>query len=543
MIMKKKLVAVVAFAMLLMMWFTACGEIKQPERTGDIVVLYTNDVHCGVDDSIGYSGLAALEKKYSADGSYVILADCGDALQGAPVGTLSKGEYIIDIMNEIGYDVATIGNHEFDYGSERFLELAQKANFPYVSCNFRNIESGEIVFDAYKIIEVDGIKIAFVGICTPHTITSSAPAYFQNEQGEFMYAFDQDKDGTLLYNSVQRAVDDAKAEGADYVIALAHLGITADALPWTSSEVIQNTSGIDVMLDGHSHSVVECERVKNKDGEWVLLSQTGTKFESVGMLLIEEDGSVSTGLISGYEEKDAHMAAFIGDIQSEFEEELQTVVAKTSVDLIVNDPATGERIVRNNETNLGDLCADAYRIMTGADIGFTNGGGIRADIKKGEITYEDILTVHPFGNAVCVVEATGQEILDALELGARAYPEEDGSFMHVSGISFEIHSSVASSVKLTEDGMFEAVEGEYRVKNVMVGNEALQLDKTYTLACHDYYLKNAGGGFVMFLDNVMIQDSIMLDNQILINYIVDHLNGEVGAEYASPYGQERIVIK
>lgn len=521
---------------------TACAKSPvREERTQDVVILYTNDIHCAVETGIGYSGLVSLKEEYEAHGAKVILVDCGDAIQGEPIGTLSKGEYIIDIMNEVGYDVATLGNHEFDYGSERLLELSEKAEFTYVSCNFAKID-GEQVFEPYKMIEADGINIAFIGISTPYTMTSSAPSYFQNEDGEFIYTFYQDTSGEKLYEKVQDTIDAAKEAGADYIIAISHLGYTMDCSPWTSIEVVENTVGIDVIMDGHSHSEVPCERIKDEAGNWVLVSQTGSKYNSVGMLLLQENGSISTGLIKDYDEKDEEMTAFIDNIQSQYEAELQKVVATTKVDLTTKNPETGDRMVRNSETNLGDLCADAYRLITGADLSFVNGGGIRDDIAKGDITYEDILKVHPFGNAVCVVEVTGQEILDSLELGSINYPLEDGSFLHVSGITYEIYKNVASSVKLDENGMFVSVDGEYRVKNVKVAGENLDLDKTYVLACHDYYIKNAGGGFNMFLDNNLLQDCIMLDNQILIEYITEYLGGVVGEEYANPFGQGRITI-
>lgn len=524
--------------------FTGCDLQRGGELPSqDIVVLYTNDVHCAVDTGIGYAGLAALESQYRNAGADVILVDCGDAIQGEPIGTVSKGAYIIDIMNEMNYDVSAVGNHEFDYGSEQFLALAKQTQFPYVACNFRYIDTGDTVFDAYHIIEAGGVQIAFVGIATPETITSSAPAYFQDQAGNTLYFFDQNRDGTALYQSVQDAVDDARKAGADYVVALSHLGIQAENPAFNSTAVIANTTGIDVVLDGHSHSVVACDRVQNAEGEWVLLSQTGTKFDSVGMLLIQEDGSISTGLITEFEEKDAQIHAFIQRIQVEFGSELQRVAAKSKVDLTILDILTGERRVRNGETNMANLCVDAYRLMTGADVAITNGGGVRDNILEGDITYEDILKVHPFGNAICVVEVTGQNILDALEFGARLYPAENGDFLHVSGMTYEIHSGIPSGVRITEDGQFDGIMGAYRVQNVMVGDEPLDVNKTYTLASHDYFLKKGGGGFTMLQNVTMLQDSIMLDNQVLINYITEYLHGEVGKSYANPYGEGRIIIK
>ena len=545
--MKKKLLALTLVLMLLLAGCGSAAPAETPapnpaEETAylgldnDIVILYTNDVHCGVDDNLGYTGLATVKNALEAQGKHVVLVDNGDAVQGDTIGTLSNGEYIIDIMNEVGYDVATPGNHEFDYGMDQFFALTEQANFPYVSANFVDSD-GNTVLDPYVIKDVAGVKIAFVGISTPKTITTSTPKYFQDDNGNYIYAFQQDETGEKLYAAVQSAVDAARAEGAQFVIALAHLGIEEDCSPWTSSEVIVNTTGIDAVLDGHSHSMIQGEKVKNKDGAEVLLSSTETKLAYIGCLTIKDDGSMSTTLIS-----DNGMKEFIGGIQEEFEELVNTVVASTDVDLIIKDPASGERIVRVSETNLGDLCADAYRAMSGADVAIVNGGGVRADIPAGDITYGQIIAVHPFGNEMCVVECTGQEILDALELGCSKLPAESGGFLQVSGMTYTVDLNVESTVKLDENGMFVEVEGERRVKDVTIGGEPLDPEKTYTLASHNYKLKDCGDGYSMFADNVFLQDSVMIDNQVLINYIVDVLGGTVGEEYADPYGQGRITI-
>lgn len=530
---------ILALLMALALVLAGCSAEPVDEPQGDvaneIVVLYTNDVHCGVSDGIGYAGLATVKNALEANGKTVILVDNGDAIQGDTIGTLSKGEYIIDIMNNVGYDVATPGNHEFDYGMEQFLALTEKADFPYVSANF--VYEDEAVFEPYHIIDVDGTKIAFVGVNTPKTLTTSTPTYFQNENGEYVYGFLQDETGEGVYTAVQNAVDAARAEGADYVFAMAHLGIEEDCSPWTSSEVITNTTGIDAVLDGHSHSVIEGDIVKNKDGEDVILTSTGTKFANIGCLTINADGSIKTALINN-----AGSAEFIEGIEEQFEELVNQVVATTAVDLTVKDPATGERMVRRQETNLGSLCADAYRAMSGADVAFVNGGGIRADIPAGDITYGQIISVHPFGNEMCVVETTGQDILDALEFGASALPGENGGFLQVSGLTYTIDLNVESSVTRDENGMFTGVAGEYRVKDVMIGDEPLDVNKTYTLASHNYMIKNGGDGFVMFQDDNLILDSVMIDNQVLINYIVDVLGGVVGEEYSDPYGQGRITV-
>lgn len=545
--MKKLLGLFLALAML--MTGVAMAEGTEPVFTQDVVVLFTSDVHCGVDQGFGYAGLAAVRDNL-AKTNHVLLVDNGDSIQGEPIGTMTTGESNIGLMNAVGYDIATIGNHEFDYGMDRFLELTKKANFPYISANF--MHNDELVFAPYVIKEFDGVKIAFVGITTPKTTTSSTPKYFQDETGKFVYTFCQDETGEKLYAAVQKAVDDARAEGAAYVVAMAHLGIEGESAPWMSTDVIANTTGINALLDGHSHSILEQEKVKNKDGEEVLLAACGTKLQAIGYLRISaKDGSMATGLYKWDTSNavslpdliglDNEVATKVNEAMDTLNEKLGEVVAKSAVDLVISDPETDVRIVRTAETNLGDLCADAYRDQSGADIAFVNGGGIRVKIAAGDITLNDILKVHPFGNALCVVEATGQQILDALEWGSRVVPEETGGFLQVSGLTYEIHTYIESSCTADENGLFTGVAGEYRVKNVKVGGEDLDVNKTYTLACHDYLLKNAGDGFTMFQQDTLLQDSVKLDNQVLIDYITGTLNGVVGEAYANPYGQGRIV--
>ena len=527
---------ILALMLVLIMVLAGCGTGNSTPAAKDIVILYTNDAHCGIEDGMGYQGLSAAKRALLAAGNKVLLVDNGDAVQGDTIGTLSKGEYIIDIMNKLGYDVATPGNHEFDYGMDQFNKLVEKADFDYISCNFVD-KDGNPVLKPYVIKEADGVKIAFVGISTPKTITTSTPTYFQDGNGNYIYGFMQDDTGEKLYAAVQSAVDAARKEGAKYVITMAHLGIEADCQPWTSSDVIVNTSGIDVVLDGHSHSTIAGDIVKNKEGKDVILTSTGTKLANIGCLTISADGKISSTLIN-----DDGVGETISEIKKGYEEMVNTVVASTKVELTVNDPVSGERMVRRQETNLGDLCADAYRAMSGADIAVVNGGGIRVSIPAGDITYGQIIAVHPFGNEMCVVEATGQQILDALEMGARNAPGECGGFLQVSGMSYEIDLNVEPTVEVNADGMFTGVSGEYRVKNVKVGDEPLDLAKTYTLASHNYMLKSAGDGMAMFQGCTLLQDSVMIDNQVLINYIVDVLGGVVGEDYADPYGQGRITV-
>ena len=531
---------------------TAWADDDAPQMKKDLVVLFTSDVHCGIDQGFGYAGLVAIRDSLKKT-NHVLLVDNGDAIQGEPVGTMTTGDAIITLMNSVGYDIAIPGNHEFDYGMDRFLELAGKARFPYISCNFN--KEGELVFEPYVIKEFDGVKVAFVGVTTPKTITSSTPKYFQDNDGNYIYGFMQDDTGEGVYNAVQTAVDAAREAGAQYVVALGHVGNEETCAPWTYADIIANTTGIDAFLDGHSHDTDQVT-MKNKDGVDVLRSACGTKLGGVGWLKIEAaTGKLTTGL---YTWDNAVSAPELLGIQNNasqavkaattaLNQKLGQKVAKSAVDLTIYDPEAVDqsgkpiRIVRNAETNLGDLCADAYRDQSGADIAFVNGGGVRTSLKAGDITLGDILKVHPFGNAMCVVEATGQQILDALEFGARNVPGENGGFLQVSGLTYEIHTYIESTATTDSNGMFTGVTGEYRVKNVMVDGKPLELDKVYTLASHNYMLKNGGDGFNMFMDCKLLVDESMLDNQVLINYISGTLEGVIGQEYADPYGQGRIV--
>jgi 2',3'-cyclic-nucleotide 2'-phosphodiesterase (5'-nucleotidase family) len=513
---------------------TTAAPAEETAVSDDIVILHTNDVHCGYE---AYDKLAALAK--TAD----FVVDDGDAIQGGPIGTLSKGEYIIEIMNYIGYDVAGIGNHEFDYGMDQFKKIAAEvAEFPYVCCNLIDLKTGEPLFDAYKILEAKGKKVAFVGVDTPETFVKSTPTYFQDENGKYIYSFCEGNDGKNLYEAVQKAVDSARKEGADYVIVLGHLGDEDESEPYRSLDVIANTTGIDAFIDGHAHHVLS-KTVADKEGKDVYLQSTGTKFENIGKLTIAADGTI-TGENVPTEglEADAEAAEFIASVAARFEETINTVVAKTDVDLTIANP-DGTRAVRSKETNLGDLCADAYLNIMEADIAFVNGGGVRDNIKAGDITYNDILKVHPFGNMACLVEVTGQQILDAMELGYSQVPNELGGFLQIAGATCTVDATIPTPVVRNDKNEFVAIEGERRVSDVMIGGEPIDPAKTYKLASHNYMLKEAGDGYTMFgKDNVkLLRDEVLIDNQVLINYIVDKLGGVVGEQYAESQG--RITIK
>ena len=553
--MKKALSLILTVCLLasLFVGFNGAGAFAEGEDQ-DILILFTSDVHCGIDQGWGYAGLYAVKENLSKDYN-VLLVDNGDAIQGEPIGTMTKGEAIIDIMNVMGYDVAIPGNHEFDYGMDRFLELAEKAEFPYISCNFN--KEGELVFEPWIMKEVGGVKIAFVGVTTPYTLRSSTPRYFMDDSGNYIYGFLQDETGEGVYNAVQGSVDAARAEGADYVIVMGHIGNETECAPWMYSDVISHVSGIDAWLDGHSHDTDQVI-MQDKDGKDVVRTACGTKLANIGALHITRDGAISSELYSWNSSVaapkllniDNAAAEAVSAATDELNAKLAEVVANTTVDLIINDPVAktddgkAVRIIRRAETNLGDLCADAYLDQSGeADIAFVNGGGIRVPINKGDITLNDILKVHPFGNSLTVIEVTGQQVLDALEWSVHALPGEFGGFDHVAGLTFEYDATIDSPCVQDEKGFFDHVDEtmERRVRNVLVAGEPIDPEAVYKLASHDYQLLNNGDGYTMYDGAKVLQESVKLDNQVLIDYITGTLGGSVGAGYEEPYGQGRIV--
>lgn len=579
----------------------------------DVVILYTNDVHTYIDKPLSYDVLAALKSELQETYGNVLLVDAGDHIQGTAYGSMDKGESIIKLMNSAGYDLATLGNHEFDYGMEGTMDVISWAEFSYVSCNFYKEEAGvrgENVLEPYKLFDIGGQKIAFVGITTPESFTKSTPAYFQDEAGNYIYGISGGEDGQALYDDVQSAIDAARAEGAELVIALGHLGVDPSSKPWTSEEVIANVSGLDAFIDGHSHTVVFETQVSGKDGASVELTQTGEYFGSIGMMLIDgESGEISTAPIGyteitetvtdeagnpvlneageeetqvvGYEFdsqlyegktwlSDADTAAIKDAWIAEIDTQLGQLIGSTQL-VLDNYDASGTRLVRSQETNTGDFTADALYYLFDSmgldvDVAVMNGGGIRNEAVTGELSYKTAKTIHTFGNVACLQTVTGQQLLDALEWGARSVGtgEECGGFLQVAGITYKVDSQWPSSVQMDDKGVWiGGPTGGYRVYDVMVYNretdayEELDLEANYNLAGYNYTLRDLGDGFNMFSSAVNVLDYVMEDYMVLANYIQAFENGEVGAansplavkypgmllDYSEVYGCGRIVIE
>ena len=534
------------------------GRISLIEPSTDLVIYYTNDVHTYIDGELSYDNLAWLKQNTNA--AQVLLVDAGDAIQGTAYGSMDKGETIVRLMEAAGYDLATFGNHEFDYGMERALEVGTQGTVPYVSANFYhelNGVIGESVVDAYKVFETaNGLKVAFVGITTPETFTKSTPAYFQDENGNYIYGIAGGVDGSELYAAVQTAIDAASAE-ADIVIALGHLGDDPASRPWTSEELIANTTGLDAFIDGHSHSTVPGKQVADKDGNTVLLTQTGQYFEAIGKMTITAEGEISTELVTEVAGSDATVKAIKDEWMTAIDTQLGEVIGYTDI-VFDNYDSTG-RLVRKQETNTGNFAADALYYLfdnmgLDVDVAIMNGGGVRNKSVTGELSYQTMKTIHTFGNVACLQTITGQQLLDALEWGARdAGNAECGGFLQVSGITYEIDMTVTSTVQKDDKGVWVGgPTGEYRVKNVKInqGGEWVDLDLTasYNLAGYNYTLRDLGDGFAMFDGAINVLDYVMEDYMVLANYVKSFPVNENGlheipaddARYASVYGEGRI---
>ncbi len=524
-------------------------------QTGEIVVLYTNDVHTHVDnDGLRYSQVAAMKKELEASGAEVLLVDAGDHIQGTAYGSMDKGATIIHLMNAAGYDLATLGNHEFDYGMDGALNVMEWAEFPYVSANFYHEKNGAVtgsVLDAYQVFDFGETEVAFVGITTPETFTKSTPAYFQDGNGNYIYGIAGGTDGVELYEAVQSAIDAASVE-ADIVIGLGHLGDDAASKPWTSEEVIANTTGLDAFIDGHSHSTVEGKAVKDKAGKDVWLTQTGEYLDAVGKMTIQADGAISTELITEYKAADEAVKQLEDSWINEINGKLGQVVGSV-LDVLDNYDAEGNRLVRSQETNTGDFAADALYYLFAemgldVDVAVMNGGGIRNKAVTGNISYLTCKEIHTFGNVACLQTVTGQQILDALEWGAKdAGAAENGGFLQVSGLKYTIDTTIPSTVQKDQKGVWTGgPTGAYRVKDVQVLNnqtgayEALDVNATYNLAGYNYTLRDLGDGFAMFDGAVNVLDYVMEDYMVLANYVESFAGGMVTG-YSKPQGRITVI--
>ena len=546
----------------------------------DVTILYTNDVHTYIDKQspkLTYAAIADLKQSYQNAGKDVLLVDAGDHVQGTAYGSMDEGASIIKLMNAAGYDVATPGNHEFDYGMDRAKAIMKEADFPYLSCNWVDLRTTLRVLPSVKVFVRGGRRIAFVGVTTPETFTKSTPAYFMDKaQRKYIYDIQGGEDGKKLYDAVQKAIDKAKLL-ADVVIGLGHLGVDPSSSPWTSEEVIAHTSGFDAFIDGHSHTVMENKQVQDASGKAVTLTQTGSYFANVGEMTIAADGTITTKLIPTHEGMDAGIAAMQTGWVNTVDDMLGEKIAVGDSDFYVSDPATGKRCIRSAETNLGDFVADGIYTYFNeveklhCDVAIMNGGGIRADVPAGDWTFKTCKQVSPFGNVACLMSVTGKQIQDALEFAARFAGEdgkENGGFLQVAGATYEIHTDIPNTVQTDEKNVWiGSATGTPRVQNVKIYDKAsgsyLPLDPgaTYALAGMNYTLRNLGDGFAMFDGAELIKDYVSEDYLVMSTYAMifdgadaaglPHLssaNSPLAAypgyllNYEQPYGAGRITI-
>ena len=546
----------------------------------EVTILYTNDVHTYIDKQapeLTYAAIAALKQSYQNAGKKVLLVDAGDHVQGTAYGSMDQGASIIQLMNAAGYDAATPGNHEFDYGMDRAKELMRDADFPYLSCNWVDLRTNLRVLPEIKVFVRGGVRIAFVGITTPETFTKSTPAYFMNKaQTKYIYDILGGEDGQKLYSAVQKAVDKAKCL-ADVVIGLGHLGVDPSSSPWTSEEVIAHTTGFDAFIDGHSHTVMENKQVADASGRLVTLTQTGSYFANVGEMTIAPDGTISTRLVSTYDQEDVAVAAEQAAWVNTVDDMLGEKIAVADTKFYITDPATGKRRIRSGETNLGDFVADGIYTYFNeveqlhCDIAIMNGGGIRSDEDAGYWTFKTCKQVSPFGNVACLMSVTGKQIQDALEFAARfagAEGKENGGFLQVAGATYEIHTDIPNTGQTDDKNVWiGSATGTPRVQNVKIYDRAngtyvpLDENKTYALAGMNYTLRNLGDGFAMFDGAELIKDYVSEDYLVMSTYAMTfggvdaeglpHLSSanSVLAEYPgylldyeNPYGAGRISI-
>ena len=573
------------------------------EKSNDIVILYTNDTHAYIDGPLSFDTIGALKKNLEKQYRYVLLVDAGDHLQGTAFGSMDQGASVLKLMNKAGYDLATPGNHEFDYGMDIFLERAREAEFPYLSCNLYHQEDGvrgENLLESFQAYHFGKEIVAFIGITTPETIVKSTPAYFQDENGNFCYGISGGDDGQALYDDVQFAVDAIRRAGATKVIAVGHLGDDPSSSPWTSEEVIAHVSGLDAFIDGHSHSEVSGQQILGADGEPVLLTQTGEYLNNVGIMVIDyETGEIQSDLIvcedilktvknkdgtessvvsghrltselySGPEWVNDYTISFVKNQWiNKVNQKLKQKIGESQV-ILDNYAEDGTRLVRKQETNTGDFAADALYYLfdqmdMNVDAAIVNGGGIRNQAVTGTMTYKTCKDIHTFGNIACLQTVTGQQLLDALEWGARfaGSDQECGGFLQVSGIRYQIDTDWPDSTQKDGNGMWiGGPTGGYRVHDVAIYDKetdswrALELQETYRLAGYNYTLRNSGDGYNMFSCAVNVIDYVMEDYMVLANYVQAFENKTVlasnsplldkypgfGIDYGTVNGSGRIV--
>ena len=529
---------------------------EEPQKKNkDIVILATSDVHCCPQNGFGYAGLQRIREKFIKEGCEVILIDDGDEIEGHGelFGTVTQGEQFIDLMNKMGYDVATPGNHDFNYGPDRLIELTKKANFPYISCNIT--KNGKLLFEPYIIKEVAGKKIAFVGVTTPKTMGYyTSEALFKDLNNKTIYSFKGGSKNKKLFAAVQAYANYARNAGADYVFLMSHFGQAKKYNDWDEiTTLVANIKGIDAVFDGHSHDAKKLE-LTDAEGKTIDRIAMGSKFSRIGYCRISgEDGSVTTGIFNW---NSSVSASELFGIKNEMGDEVDKALAEykdifygkqgtNNNPLFINDPdkvhtdGSPVSIIARSETNLGDFAADAFRVVTGADVAFITADKFNESLPQGDVSMRDLYMVLPTAKKTLTVYATGQQILDALEWSVRVYPEANPSFLQVSGVTFTVNTKIKTPCK-TKKGKLKEIKGDRRVSNVKIGGVAVDPEKTYKVTSYLSFFTS--GGYKMLRGCKRVKMDSRLDFQILHQYMTVNLNGVIGNQYLNPGGSKRIIV-
>ena len=528
--------------------------MEEEEKSDDIIILHTNDVHCGIDQIIGYDGLMLFKKELETKYKHVILVDAGDHIQGGSIGLLSKGKDIIDIMNKINYTVATLGNHEFDYQLEILYNLSSLSNKEYICANFCYRVNKTSIFAPYRIIQVGEKKIGFIGLVTLQTLTKTyLHSLVYPENNTLIYDVLNGEHGKELYERVQQHIDDLRdVEHVDYVIIISHFGYGGDSLKeYTSTGLLENLERVDAIIDGHTHLIYN-ETHKDKKSQDIYISQAGTKLSNVGKITITTEGNITSEmfdeipLFEGYTDYmkvtrnnktryvDPEMNEFLKSIINSHEKEFKEYVGKTDFDVL--GASSKEHVMRSGENNLCDLITDSMKYLGNSDLALLNAGSIRNDLLKGNITYSNIIDVLPFANRLVVLEIQGKDLLDILEFGVRTLPGISSRFSQVSGIHFKVDDSIKSPVIVNDMESFDRIEGERRIYDVFIGNESLDENKNYTISINDY-LASGGDGYSMLSKYKKINDTSIEMSVVFKDYIKNFLNGSIPERYNNTQGR------
>lgn len=495
----KWMLSVVLTLMFVFQTFSAAAADILPKEgmslAGYTIILHTNDSHGRAVPAsggmLGFTAVRALKKDYEAAGAQVILLDAGDTLHGLPIANMYQGRSIVNLMNIIGYDAMVPGNHDFNYGTDVLKKLTGEMKFKLLSANISKKDNKEKLFDSNMIIEKNGVKYGIFGLSTPET------AYMTNPKNVADINFDDPVE------TAKKQVADLKEKGATFIIALTHLGLSKSS-KYTSDLLARKVAGINLIVDGHSHTVL-------KEGQMevnTMIVSTGSYIQNIGVVEIAPNGHMLARLVNGdtYKKTDKDLDEVVSRYSSQQDSLLSQVVGSTKVEL------DGVREhVRAGETNLGNLSADAVRDVAKADIALLNGGGIRASIDVGDITKKEVVTVFPFGNYVVTEKITGEALIKALEQGASAYPEPLGAFLQVSGITYTLNAANPAGS---------------RISNVKVNGKKLDPKAEYLLATNDF-MAAGGDGYTMLADFKVVAEYGSLED-VFMDYL--HKNGEINVQ-------------